>query len=150
MTVNGVVKSLKTNGSLDWLTWTGLANGTYSYSIADNPGWHELPLAYNGKVVVNGASVLEILVYYRVAYSVTFSESGLPAGLTWTVSVGGVAKSLKTDGKTDSLTWAGLVNGTYAYTISSVSGWHQSTLPSTGNAVVNGASVSESTLKYSH
>jgi thermopsin len=150
VTVNGVVKSLKTNGSLDWLTWTGLANGTYSYSIADNPGWHELPLAYNGKVVVNGASVLEILVYYRVAYSVTFSESGLPAGLTWTVSVGGVAKSLKTDGKTDSLTWAGLVNGTYAYTISSVSGWHQSTLPSTGNAVVNGASVSESTLKYSH
>jgi thermopsin len=150
VTVNGVTKSLTTNGILDWLTWTGLANGTYTYSITDNPGWHEFTLPYSGKITVNGASVYEVLIYLLVTYHVTFSESGLPSGLTWTVTVNGVTKHLKTDGGTDSLTWFGLVNGTYSYSIAAVSGWHQSTLPPSGNVVVSGASVAEPTLRYTH
>jgi YVTN family beta-propeller protein len=149
VTVNGVTKSLTTNGLPDRLTWTGLANGTYAYSITGNPGWHEIPLPYNGNVVVNGASVTEpLLIYFLVTYSVTFSESGLPSGLTWKVTVNGVTKRLTTDGGTDSLTWFGLLNGTYTYSIAVISGEHQTTLPYSGNVVVNGASMTEPTLRY--
>jgi hypothetical protein len=157
VTVAGSTRTLTTNGGTDTLKWTGLANGTYSYSITGNPGWHQGTLAYSGKITVNGGTnsisgsgigYAETLAYSRVTYSVTFSESGLPSGLTWSVTVNGVTEKLTTNGGTDSLTWTGLANGTYAYSIASISGEHQSTLPSSGNVVVKGASVSESTLKY--
>lgn len=150
VTVNGVAKSVTTNGILNWLTWTGLANGTYAYSITDNPGWHQYFIPYNGKITVNGGSVSEVLVYFPVVYPITFSESGLPSGITWTVTVAGVTQHLKTNGGTDTLTWTGFVNGTYSYSITSISGWHQSTLPASGNVVVKGASVTEPTLHYTH
>jgi hypothetical protein len=149
VTVNGVTKSLTTDGGTDSLTWTGLLNGTYTYSIAGNPGWHESVRPYSGTVQVKGAALTESSHYTKVTYSVTFSESGLPSGLTWKVTVNGVTKSLTTDGGTDSLTWTGLVNNTYAYSIHSVAGYHQSTLPPNATVVVNGASVTEPTLRYS-
>ncbi|HYB77532.1 MAG TPA: hypothetical protein VEE83_02470, partial [Thermoplasmata archaeon] len=125
-------------------------NGTYAYSITDNPGWHQYFIPYNGKITVNGGSVSEVLVYFPVVYPITFSESGLPSGITWTVTVAGVTQHLKTNGGTDTLTWTGFVNGTYSYSITSISGWHQSTLPASGNVVVKGASVTEPTLHYTH
>ncbi|MCI4343946.1 MAG: hypothetical protein L3J92_07570, partial [Thermoplasmata archaeon] len=149
VTVDGVTKSLTTDGGTDPLTWTGLLNGTYAYSIAGNPGWHDSSRGYSGTVTVKGNSVTEKNHYTKVTYSVTFSESGLPSGLTWKVTVNGVTKSLTTDGGTDTLTWTGLTNNTYAYTIHSVSGWVQTTLPTSGTVVVNGASVTEATLRYS-
>jgi len=148
VTVNGVAKSLTANGLVDWLTWSGLPNGTYTYTIADIPGWHQYLTPYSGKIVVNGGPVALLLVYLPVTYSVTFSESGLPSGLTWTVTVNGVTKHLTTNGGTDSLTWTCLTNGTYSYSIAAVSGWHQSTLPPSGSVVVNGTPVSEPTLRY--
>jgi thermopsin len=149
VTLNGVEQSLTTTGGTDSLTWSGLLNGTYSYSIAGNPGWHESSLAYSGTVTVKGKALTETLQYKETTYSVTFSESGLPAGLTWKVTVDGVTKSVKTNGGTDSLTWTGLVNNTYAYSIHSVKGWTQSTLPPSGTVVVDGASVTEPTIVYS-
>ena len=64
------------------------------------------------------------------------------------VTVDGVTKTLTTDGGTDSLTWTGLVNNTYAYSISGVPGYHQSTLPPSGTVVVAGTSVTEPTIVY--
>ena len=78
------------------------------------------------------------------SYSVTFSESGLPSGETFQVTVGSVTKSLTADGATDGLTWTGLSDGTYAYSITDISGWHQSSIPYTGTEVVNGLPVSVS------
>src|SRR5580658_9944305 len=148
VTVNGVTMSLTTDGGTDALTWTGLLNGSYAYSIAGNAGWHQSNRPYSGTVVVAGASVTDKTHYVKETYTVTFSESGLPSGLTWTVTVNGVKKSLTTDGGTDSLTWTGLANNTYAYTIHAVAGYHQSTLPPSGTVVVNGASVREPTIVY--
>ncbi|MCI4343947.1 MAG: thermopsin family protease, partial [Thermoplasmata archaeon] len=156
ITLNGVTQSTTTDGLTDTLTWTGLANGSYSYTIADISGWHQTTLLYTGMITVNGGTAAidgtgigysVTLVYNSVTYSVTFSESGLPSGLIWQVTVNGVAKSLTTDGATDSLTWTGLANGTYSYTIADNSGWHQGTLPYNGGSVmVSGGSVSEPTL----
>ena len=149
VTVDGIAKSLTTNGATDALQWQDLPNGTYSYRITDVSGWHEATLPYSGSVKVDGASVTEpTLIFSGVTYTVTFSESGLPSGLTWKVTVDGAVKSLLTDGATDTLTWQSLPNGTYGYRITDISGWHQTTLPYSGSVSVKGASVIEPTLAF--
>lgn len=145
VTVNGVTEHLTTNGCTDSLTWSGLASGTYAYSIAGTPGWHQTTLPYSGTVVVSGGSVTEpTLLYTQVTYPVSFSESGLPSGLTWKVTFNGVTKGLTANGGTDTLTFAPEPNGTYAYSIAGNPGWHQSTLPYSGAQTINGAPLSVS------
>lgn len=140
VTLNGVRESLTTNGCTDSLTWTGLAIGTYAYSIADISGWHQTTLPYKGNVVVNGASVTEpALVYKQVTYSVTFSESGLPSGKSWSVTLDG--NGVTQSSTTSTITFAE-PNGTYGYTIGTVKGYTAS--PSSGSVTVNGASAAVS------
>ena len=149
VTVGGAPQSLTTDGATDSLTFLE-PNGTYSYQVTGLSGWAQSTIPGTGSIVVSGAGVTKpTLVYTQVTYSVVFAESGLPSGQMFQVTVNGDAKSLTTNGGTDSLTWTGIPNGTYAYTISGISGWAQSTLPGSGSVVVNGASVTESTLVYS-
>jgi hypothetical protein len=148
VTVGGDPQSLLTNGGLDSLTWSGLPNGTYSYSITDISGFHEANLAYHGSILVNDSPVTEsTLVYVPVTYSILFTESGLPSGETFQVTVGRVGESLLTDGGTDSLYFTES-NGTYSYTIGGISGWHQTTLAYGGSVVVGGFPITEATLVY--
>jgi thermopsin len=148
VTVNGVTLNLTTTGSTDELTFAGLVNGTYSYTVTGNPGWHQTALPYSGSVVINGATFTEPTLKYKAwTYTVTFSESGIRSGLTWRVTINGVTESLTTNGGTDTLTFA-VANGTWAYSISSPNGWTQSTMPSSGTLTVSGAALTEPTLVY--
>ncbi|MGD0249964.1 MAG: hypothetical protein ABSB97_03620, partial [Thermoplasmata archaeon] len=107
------------DGGTDSLTFTGLANGTYSYSIAGNSGWHQATLPYSGSVSVNGASVTEpTLVYTLVTYSVTFMETGLHSGTMWSVTIGSVTLS----STTNKIVFH-LGNGTYSYHVGIVPGY---------------------------
>ncbi|EQD68905.1 hypothetical protein B2A_00249, partial [mine drainage metagenome] len=99
-------------------------NGSYPFSLG-SPGYRPAP--ESGTLMVNGAPVGQSVTFTRVTYTVTFSESSLPSGLTWSVTVNRVPKSRATDGGTDRLTWAGLANGTYNYSIADIPGWHQGT-----------------------
>jgi len=121
-------------------------NGTFSYAVGAVPGW--AAAHYSGSVTVYGKGMDVSIAWTEVTYSVEFSESGLPSGLTWQVTVNGVAERLTTNGATDSLIFAE-ANGTFAYTITDISGWHQSTLTYTGTVVVNGSAIAEPTLVYS-
>ncbi|HEV2317379.1 MAG TPA: hypothetical protein VGV89_07385 [Thermoplasmata archaeon] len=114
------------------------ANASYAYSVANVPGWHLSGGSYSGSVVVNGAPVTKSLTFVRVMYSVGFSESNLPSGLSWSVTFDSVTHSLTTDGGTDSVTFS-VPNGTYSYSIADISGWHISSGSYTGSVVVNGA-----------
>jgi len=69
-------------------------------------------------------------------YTVTFTESGLPSGTSWSVTLNGNTESSTTNTITFSVP-----NGTYSYTIGSVSGYTVS--PSSGNITVNGVSVNQ-------
>jgi hypothetical protein len=141
VTVNGVSMSLTTNGGTDSLTWTGLASGTYAYSIAGISGWHQATLPYSGSVVVSGASVTEpTLVYTQVTYRVTFTETGLPSGTSWSVTLNGVTKS----STTSTITFTE-PNGTYSYTIGTVAKYGAN--PCSGSVTVNGGSVA-ATVKF--
>jgi hypothetical protein len=121
------------------------ANGTYSYSIGIVAGYS--PNSSSGSIHVAGSDLVESLTFSPVLYDVTFNETGLPASLTWGVTLGGTHKTLTTDGATDSLVFSER-NGTHAYSVDVVPGWTQSSLPATGSVVVDGAAVYEATLTY--
>jgi len=150
--VNGVQHSLTTDENLDTLAWTGLANGTYSYSITGISGWHQTTLPYSGSLTVNGGTnsisgtgigYAETLIYSPVTYTATYTESGLPSGTSWSVTLGGSTVS-----STPSTITFTEPNGTYTYTIGDVPGWHQTTLPYTGSVTISGAAVRETTLAF--
>jgi hypothetical protein len=121
-----------------------LANGSYAFTVATNDQrW--MPSA-SSPVVVDGAGVGVPVTFSEVTYGVTYSETGLPAGQTWAVTFDGVPMPTLTDGATDSLTFAAEPNGTYAYAIADVPGWHESTLPYSGTASVNGGPLAETVV----
>lgn len=70
-------------------------------------------------------------------YSVTFSQSGLPTGTNWTVTVGATQRSTSGSSMTFSEP-----NGTYGFTVVAPSGYVAS--PSNGNVTVAGTGVAES------
>jgi YVTN family beta-propeller protein len=107
-------------------------NGTYA--------WYPNPVSgyiiqQGGSVVVNGSSGFEFVTYEPVLYSLTFNESGLPAGTLWSVSIKGVTRS----NTSDSITFAE-PNGNYSWSISPIPGWKTNW---SGRATIDGGSASE-------
>jgi hypothetical protein len=147
VTFNGVLMSLTTDGAVGTLAFAAEPNGTYSYSIGGASGFHQGSVPYAGTETVGGGALVVSMTYTQVTYGVTFSESGLPSDLTWSVTVNGALSSLTTDGGTDSLIFTE-PNGTYPYSISTLSGWSQSVLPYEGSVVVPAAAVSEPSAIY--
>ena len=138
---SGTSWSVTLDGTQDTSTMTTITftepNGTYSYTIADVSGWHQATLSYTGGVKVKGSAVTEpTLAFTQVTYSVTFTESGLSSGTSWSVTLKGIL----------STSTAGTVtftepNGTYSFTIGPVSGYAANR--SSGGVTVSGTSVTE-------
>ncbi len=138
VTLNGATESSITSTS----TFTE-PNGVYSYTVGTVSGYAVAPPS--GTLTVNGAAVSETITFTKsVTYSVAFTETGLPAGTSWTVTLGATPKS----STTSTITFSEL-NGTYAYSIGDVPGWHQTTLPYTGSVTVSGSMAAAPTLAFS-
>ncbi len=109
-------------------------DGTYSYSIyVPSPLTAQPP---SGTVVVSGSSVtvgISISQPSVTYYSLTFTESGLPSGTDFTVSIGTAVDS---GNPTASFV---VPDGTYYYTIASVGLYTAS--PASGSVTVNGANI---------
>ena len=69
-------------------------------------------------------------------YAVTFTESGLPSGTSWSLTFNGIMQSSTTSTITFSEP-----NGSYSYTVGSVSGYTSST--SSGSLTVSGSNISK-------
>jgi hypothetical protein len=110
-------------------------NGTYSYTIA-TVNKNYAPTPSSGTFTVNGNNVNVAITFNLVTYTVTFTESGLPAGTTWSVTLGGTTKSSSTNTITFSEP-----NGTYTFSVGVISGYTAS--PSSGTITVNGANVNQ-------
>ncbi|HEX9565977.1 MAG TPA: hypothetical protein VGA48_00080 [Thermoplasmata archaeon] len=134
VTLDGVTESA--TGST--ITFTE-PNGTYTYTIGAVPGYSTT--SYAGSIEVHGSVVTQTVPWTQVTYALTFEESGLPPGASWSVSVQGAAQSSTTT--TDVFNEP---NGTYSYTVSAVTGYVA--LPSSGTITVNGASVTQ-TIAFS-
>jgi flagellar basal body-associated protein FliL len=109
-----------------------LPNGSYSYTVST--GNKEYKPSYSETFTVNGASVSESITFSEVTYTITFTESGLPSGTTWNVTLNGV----KSSSTASSITFKE-PNGTYSYTIGIYNGYSAS--PYLGTITVNGANV---------
>lgn len=116
-------------------------NGTYPFEVAPVSGY--TANVTSGTVTVNGANVtVEIgwtAVEHVVAtFTISFVETGLPAGTTWSVTVNGTT-SVSQSSSTTTILFTSLPNGTYPYWVPNV-GTYLPT-PAMGSAAVNGANV---------
>jgi len=114
----------------------GLADPTgtydyYPYSADTNYA------ARDGTFTVDGAS-LTVVVDFAAAYSLTITESGLPGGATWTVTVSGTGYENGTTTTYPSVTLFGLLPGTYNWTATAADG--SAAVPSGGEVTVSGDS----------
>jgi hypothetical protein len=86
-----------------------LPNGTYPYTAATVDANYS---AVAGAFTVSGQPISVQVRFSRATYLVTFAERGLPSGTEWEVSLNGTSMT-----GTNSLSFGGLPNGTYGFTV---------------------------------
>ena len=113
-------------------------SGTYAYTVGSVTGYVANPTS--GSVTVTSAAVSVAIAYTSTSvatYSVSFTESGLPSGTTWSVTLNGSTNS--SSARTIGFT---VIDGTYNFSVQSVSGF--AVFPSNGQVKVHGAALQES------
>lgn len=110
-------------------------NGTYTFTVGAISGYAASPSS--GSLQVDGTSASQSIAFASTSsatYSVAFAESGLLSGTTWSVTLNDVAESSATPSVAFSE-----ANGTYSFTIGSISGYTIS--PEGGHVTVAGQAV---------
>ncbi|MGI0154932.1 MAG: hypothetical protein ACREDE_02185, partial [Thermoplasmata archaeon] len=115
-------------------------NGSWSYSVAAPLGYLASPSS--GVVRETGASQTVLLSFSSRAYSLTFTESGLPRGTSWSVDLNGTTNSSM--GATIGFFEP---NGTYPFTVIPVSPYTAE--PSSGSLAVRGGPVQDEPIVFS-
>ena len=116
-------------------------NGTYRYSVGPVSGFVAPP---NGTLSVLDGPV-QLDVSFAASYAVSFGETGLPSGQSWSITVSGltqngvVVKATTLAGTTSGLS-LDLAGGFYYYTVGSVAGYNST--PSSGSFSVSGSPAS--------
>lgn len=144
------------NGTAWWLNVTGGSsyrsnstllhfsepNGSYNYTVASSRPSFQAP---GGSFTVAGAAVTMTITFSAVNYSVAFTESGLPSGTAWSLTVGN-----RTTNSTGSTISFSLTNGSYNWSVGLVPGYRAS--PHNGTVIVNGSrrsiTIDWSTVTY--
>lgn len=116
-----------------------LSNGTYLWSVGAVSGYTSSP--QNGTLVLAGAAANIALTFTSTSppkkYGVAFTETGLPSGTTWALTLGTQSNSSTTGSVTFDES-----NGTYNFSVGTVTGYVSA--PSSGQVTVLGAAVSRS------
>jgi YVTN family beta-propeller protein len=151
-TVPGTPWLLATGGANETVSLVDGTTGTVAYTVTLPMGTTPLGVAYDPTTeqvfVADFGNDSIAYLFTGAVYAVTFSESGLPPGLSLSLSLGGRAEMITTSGGVDTITFTE-ANGSYSFSITDISGWHQNTLPYNGSLAVGGASVTEPTMVFS-
>ena len=96
-------------------------NGTYSFTVGAVSGYTSNPSS--GTIPVSGANVNQGITFTAIIpmYTVTFTETGMPTSAGGGVSFNGGPMMAFTSGGT--VTFSGVTNGNYFYTITAGSGY---------------------------
>ncbi|MCI4347728.1 MAG: C2H2-type zinc finger protein [Thermoplasmata archaeon] len=113
-------------------TGGGVPYGLYNWSVAPVAGFdHVGPTS--GQTNISTASQIVALAWKAgTVQAVTFTETGLPASTSWTVTFGGAPKTAST-----ATIVFNAVNGTYAYTVTPKKGYDNTN--GSGSIAVSGA-----------
>ncbi len=130
LNVSGV---LNTGPTVEKVVIINVTNGTYNYRFSSSNNIYAAAQLY-GTFNVNGSAMSIPIEFFKLKYSVSISESGLPAGLNWTIIFNGVRYNLSSIPLLLTLT-----NGSYNFTVFSVPGYMASQ-PS-GTFVVSGSAA---------
>jgi DNA-binding PadR family transcriptional regulator len=121
------------------------SNGTYTLDVFATSA--NYTANYSSPVAVDGAAVAVGVTFSANTYLVTFLESGLAAGTSWTVTAVDEATQVATPGQSNGAEIAlRLPEGTYGLTATGPTGDRVSITPSSLD--VNGASPSPVTVAY--
>ena len=134
VTLAGVTETSNATSSIDFQE----PDGVYAFTVGPVSGFAATPSI--GNVTVSGQSVAVSVSFSAVVqlYPVTFTETGLPAGTSWSVTLGGVELTSSNGTYPISGTEP---NGTYAFSVGAVAGY--TATPSSGHLTVQGAAVIE-------
>jgi YVTN family beta-propeller protein len=113
-------------------------DGSYSFSVGAVAGYTAAPAS--GTVVVSGGPVTRDIVFTPTTappstYPITFTETGLVSGTGWSVTLAGTLLS----SSTTTIATSG-ANGSYSYSVTTVSGYTAS--PAAGTVTIAGAGQS--------
>lgn len=109
-----------------------LPNGSYTFAVVPPARYTAAPLT--GPISTSG-SPLSVSLTFSALFNVTFTESGLPGGQPWSVSLNGATGRSSTNTISFEET-----NGTFPFTIGTLPGYHAA--PSSGSVPVSGAAAS--------
>ena len=118
----------ETNGVYHWNL--RIFNSTYSGSPEE------------GTITVNGSNVTQQILFNSsnpTMYNLTFTETGLPSGASWSVTLNGITESSSTDRISFEVP-----NGTYYYPINDLSGY--ASFHREGNVTVKGVGGNETAV----
>jgi outer membrane protein assembly factor BamB len=115
-------------------------NGSYGYTVRPD---NLTITGSSGAFVVDGGPVTVPAKFPLVAFTTIFAETGLSSRTPWSVTVNGV-----TETSLGSAVTFDEPNGSYAYTIGTVPGWVESSLPYRGEISVSGSPAIEPTLRF--
>lgn len=122
-------------GVAGMIAFGGLGNGSYAYQVTAAPGYRLISSTPGSPIAVGGSSVL-VRVLFEAVFPVSFTEFGLPAGTTWSVTMsGGVQNSTGSQ-----LVFSEVPNGTHSFTTATSSVSWQTT-QELGNVTVVGSGV---------
>jgi hypothetical protein len=114
-------------------------DGTYYFTVRAITGYQANPSS--GNVTISGANQI-VDIHFSKTYMVTFTETGLTAGTSWTVTFNGTARA----SATTAITFTN-VNGTsYAYTVTPVTGY--TVAPPSGTVTIAGANPANVTIVF--
>jgi len=115
-----------------------LPNATYHWTNTPIPGWFATNAS--GSVTIAGKAVGVPIKFALYTYAVTFFEGGLKTGSVWSVTLGNSTANMTTlkGGVYDLMT--NLSNGTFPFTVGSVSGF--TATPASGAVTVSSGATS--------
>ena len=113
------------------------------FGVLNTTGYVAAPTA--GTVPAFSGTDRTVTIVYSALHAITFVETGLPAGRTWSVTLG-----TRTNTTTAGTIGFVRLNGSYSYTIGAEPGWNlgAGSPARTGTVTVSGADVNERTATW--
>ena len=129
--------------TLVYLPTSVLPATAIQFAVLNTTGYVAVPTS--GTVPAFSGSDRTVTIVYSALHTVTFAETGLPAGRSWSVTLG-----TKTNTTTSDTIGFVRLNGSYPYTIGAEAGWNlgAGSPTRTGTVTVAGADVSEKTATW--